>query len=320
MKVSVIMPVYNASAVLPRSLESLRRQRFRYFEVVFVDDGSTDGSPELLEAFAAEGLFPCRVLRAERNGGVAAARNRALEAAQGTFLAFLDADDRMAPDLLEKAVAEAENTQADIVGWDWKVCSGEGGRVICQPPYDTPLEALQGLMGGTMRWNLWLFLVRRELAERERLRFIPEANMGEDMQWMIRAFCKAGKVARIPEPLYLYHPDEASVSAVMNPRRREEVSRNLEEALLAVEQGPYAPQLHGYAPWLKLFIKRPLLISSDRSSYEAWYGWWPEANAFATTNRALPFHTRLLQGAAARRQWWLVKLYNILVYKILRKG
>ena len=320
MKVSVIMPVYNASAALPRSLESLREQSFRDFEVIFVDDGSSDGSPALIEAFAAEGLFPCQVLRQERNGGVAAARNRALQAAQGTFLAFLDADDRMAPDLLEKAVAEAENTQADIVGWDWKVCSGEGGRVICQPLYNTPLEALRGLMGGTMRWNLWLFLVRRALAERERLRFIPEANMGEDMQWMIHAFCKAGKVARIPEPLYLYHPDEASVSAVMNPRRREEVSRNLEEALKAVQQGPYAPQLREYVPYLKLYIKRPLLISTDRSSYEAWYGWWPESNAFATANGALPFHTRFLQGAAARRQWWLVKLYNILVYKILRKG
>ena len=81
MKVSLIIPVYNAGETLPVLLESIRAQRFRDFEVIFSEDACTDGSVAILEAFCKESGLPCRLLLAERNGGAAAARNRALAVA-----------------------------------------------------------------------------------------------------------------------------------------------------------------------------------------------------------------------------------------------
>ena len=318
MMISLIMPVYNAAHCLAESLQSIREQTFRDFEVVFVDDCSTDGTPELLEGFRRESGIPCKIVRQERNGGVAAARNRGLEAAGGDYLAFLDADDRMEPMTLERAAQTAAKTDADIVGWDWTLGFDRNGRYMRQADYDTPLQALKNLTGGTMRWNLWLFLVRRDLLVRNGIRFIDRANMGEDMMVMLRAFACAGKVVQVHKPLYRYNAvSETSLSRQFSPERRREISENLEEALKSLSASHYSAELEPYGNYLKLFLKLPLLISADRTDYETWYGWFPEANASAMANQALPMRTRLLQGMAARRCWAGVKTYYLLVYRFV---
>ena len=101
MHVSLIIPVYNAETTLEESLRSLSAQRFHDFDVVFVDDGSTDHTPELLQAFAAESGITCRIIR-QKNAGVASARNTGLDAATGDYVGFVDADDRIEPEALEK--------------------------------------------------------------------------------------------------------------------------------------------------------------------------------------------------------------------------
>ncbi|MBQ9195404.1 MAG: glycosyltransferase family 2 protein, partial [Bacteroidales bacterium] len=189
MKFSIIIPVYNAEGSLKASLDSLLAQSFRDVEVVFVDDCSTDNSPAMMRRFLEVSGLPGRILRQEKNGGVAAARNRGLQEAQGEYLLFLDADDKLAPDAL--AVAADACHGADIVGWEWTLGFEKNGRYMRQADYDTPLQALKNLMGGTMRWNLWLFSLRRDFVQSAGLSFTDGANMGEDMQFMIRAYCLA---------------------------------------------------------------------------------------------------------------------------------
>lgn len=316
MKVSVIIPVYNAEKTLPESLESLRAQRFRDFEVVFVDDCSTDASPALMETFLMESGLRGRIFRQEKNGGVAAARNRGLKVATGEYLAFLDADDRIAEDALEKAVAAAKG--ADIVGWDWTLGFEKNGRYMRQADYDSPMQALKSLMGGTMRWNLWLFMLRREFVQENSLCFTDGANMGEDMQFMIRAYCRAGKVTQLHTPLYRYNAmSTTSISRQFSELRRREISDNLEMALSAVRESAYAADLAPYVNHLKLFLKLPLLIGTDRALYGIWEHWFPEANAAALENKALPLRTRLLQWMASKRMWWAVKSYYILIYRLV---
>lgn len=320
MKFSIIMPVYNAEKVLLMSLESIRAQRCRDLELVFVEDGSTDGSVGVLEAFAAQADFPCHIVSQPQNGGVAAARNRGLAAACGEYLAFVDADDRIEPEALEEAVRAIEATggDVDIVGWDWTLGFEKNGRYMRQADYDTPLQALKNLMGGTMRWNLWLFAVRRELLLEHDIHFIDGANMGEDMMLMLKAFSQARKIVQLHKPLYRYNAvSETSLSRQFSPERRREISENLTEAEQYLRAGAYATELEPYFQYLKLYLKLPLLISADHSHYEIWYNWFPEANAYAMGNKALPLRTRLLQRMAARKCWWGVKMYYLLVYKLV---
>lgn len=316
MKVSVIIPVYNAEKTLQESLDSLRAQIFRDFELVFVDDCSTDASPQLMESFLQESGFTGRILKQAQNGGVAAARNRGLEEAKGDYLCFLDADDRMADNALEVAVAAADGV--DIVGWDWTLGFEKNGRYMRQANYDTPLQALKNLMGGTMRWNLWLFMIRREFVQKNGLRFTAGANMGEDMQFMIRAYCRAAKVAQLHQALYRYNAlSTTSISRQFSEVRRREISDNLEMASAAVRESVYAEELEPYIHHLKLFLKLPLLIGTDKELYGVWEKWFPEANGAAMANKALPLRTRLLQWMASRRMWWAVKLYYVLVYRLV---
>lgn len=313
MKVSVIMPVYNAARTLRESLESIRRQSFRDFELIFVEDGSTDESVELIEAFAASADFPCHIVSQIRNQGVAAARNRGLAAACGEYIAFVDADDRIEPRALETAVLalDAADGPVDIVGWDWTLGFEKNGRLMRQADYDTPLQALKNLTGGTMRWNLWLFLVRRELLASNDIHFIDGANMGEDMMLMLKVFTCAQKVIQLHTPLYRYNAaSPTSLSRQFSPERRAEISANLAEAERYLLASPYASEMEEYINHLKLFLKLPLLISNDKENYETWYAWFPEANAYAMKNKALPFRTRLLQGMADRRMWWAVRIYH----------
>lgn len=318
MKVSVIIPVYNAEECLPVALESLKSQSFRDFEVVFVDDCSTDSTPAVIEAFQNESGIPCKIVRQKVNEGVAAARNKGLSTAEGEYLAFLDADDRMEPEELEIAVPGAEKANADIVGWDWTLGFEKNGRYMCQADYDSPLQALKNLMGGTMRWNLWLFLIRRKLLIDNDIRFIEGANMGEDMMVMIKAFTKAGKVVQIHDSLYRYNAvSQTSLSRQFSEERRLEISENLAEAERAIMASAYSVELEEYVNHLKLFLKLPLLISSDKKNYETWFTWFPEANGAAMANKALPFRTRLLQSLATRKLWGCVKLYYLCVYKFV---
>lgn len=102
--ISVIIPLYNKAASIGATLASVLAQTVQPLEVIVVDDGSTDGSAERAEALATQGV---RVVR-QTNGGVSRARNRGAAEAQGTHLAFLDADDRWEPEFVERMMASIE--------------------------------------------------------------------------------------------------------------------------------------------------------------------------------------------------------------------
>ena len=112
--VSVVMPVHNGAEWLPAALDGVLAQTMGDFELVAVDDGSTDAVPQVLAAYAARDPR-VRVLTHATPQGAGAARNAGLDAAQGAYLLFLDADDLFEPELLERAVEEARRSGADMV-------------------------------------------------------------------------------------------------------------------------------------------------------------------------------------------------------------
>lgn len=317
MKVSIIMPVYNAAPVMRRALDSISGQTFRDFELVCVDDCSTDGSAAILSEYAAGSDFPVKVLSHQHNQGAAAARNTALDAAEGEYLSFIDADDALTPEALEKAVGVLDRSGADIVGWDWYLSMTKNERLIRQADYASPLDGVRNFFSGVMRWNLWLFVSRRTLWVENGIRFIPGKNMGEDLMVMSKAFCCAGKVAQIHEPLYHYNAvNSSSISKQFSLSNRAQVSANVAEVERFVADTAYSSELKPCLAWLKLNIKLPLLVSGSKGDYRLWKGWYSEANPFVMSNKSLPLRTRLLQKAAALGLWPVVWFYWLLVEKV----
>ena len=126
--VSIITPVYNAALWLPDTLASVRAQTFADWEQILVDDGSTDDSVALVEA-AARDDARYRLIRAPRNGGPSAARNLALDAARGRFIAFLDADDLWLPKKLARSVEWMTAHKYAFIYHDYRHMSNDGARV-----------------------------------------------------------------------------------------------------------------------------------------------------------------------------------------------
>ncbi len=116
-RISVIIPVYKAEAVIRRCLDSLIRQTFPDWEAVCVDDGSPDGSGAILDEYAArDARF---VVLHQENGGVSRARNLALEKVRGEFLLFVDSDDFIHPQLMEICLTAARRDKSDMVAFTY---------------------------------------------------------------------------------------------------------------------------------------------------------------------------------------------------------
>ena len=321
MTVSVIIPVYNASATLGDCLDSLNRQTIQRFELLFIDDSSTDRSLDILMSYAEQystGDFVVKVLRHERNRGVAAARNTGLEYATGEYVYYVDADDFIEPDTLECLLKEAQEKELDIVGHEWFLTFKSDERYMKQPLFVTPDEALRQMMCGVMRWNLWLFLVRRSLYVENNIRFIEGMNMGEDMMVMMKLFACAKRVTIINRAFYHYgQSNSGSLTKTYSAEHIRQVTNNVQEAEQFISASSYAGLLSEFLPLLKLNIKLPLLITDDESRYRQWTEWFPEANGYVMKNKRLPLRTRLLQLAAVKRYDFLLKLYYRFVFKLV---
>lgn len=133
--VSIITPVYNAALWLPETLACVRAQSFADWEHLLVDDGSTDGSVAMIEAEARKDPR-IRLLRTPRNAGPSQARNLALEAATGRYLAFLDADDLWLPEKLARSIEFISRHGYSFVYHDYRHISSDGallGPLIAAP-------------------------------------------------------------------------------------------------------------------------------------------------------------------------------------------
>jgi glycosyltransferase involved in cell wall biosynthesis len=319
--VSVIIPVFNAGTTLNRCLESLLCQTLENIELIFVDDCSTDDSMEVINSlvFVRKNLhLAIQIESHTQNKGVAAARNTGLNVATGKYIYYVDADDWIEPDTLEKLVQEAESKDADIVGHSWYLSFGQNERKMHQPAFSNPIEAIRRMMTGVMRWNLWLFLVRRSLYEENNIRFLDGMNMGEDMMVMLRLFADARQVSFIDFPFYHYlQTNSSSLTKTYSEEHIRQVTENVHEIEKYLRKSCYAKELNDYIYHLKLNIKLPLLIGDKNKRYRQWSEWFPEANSYIMHNKFLPLRTRLLQLAASKRYFFLIKLYYWVVIRFV---
>lgn len=207
MKVSIIVPVYNVSRYLRRCLDSIGRQTFRDFEVIAVDDGSTDDSGRQLDEYEAS--FPLRRIH-QANQGLSGARNSAMAVAQGEYLLMVDSDDCIHPRLLEFAVSAADKSGLDAVLFDYRrVADDEVGEVLSgwnADEEDVAAEEVPGLIYDwfveTERWPCaWQFLYRRSsLGNRS---FIP-GILYEDIPFTMSYLASGIRGVHLRKELYCY--------------------------------------------------------------------------------------------------------------------
>lgn len=202
--VSLIVPVYNVAQYLGECVESIRRQDFHDFEVLLVDDGSTDGSEVVCDEVASIDLR-FRVIH-QPNGGTSVARNTGIVAAEGEYIAFMDSDDILHPAYLSRLYALAVGSDADIS----MVKFAEGSLPDCsrlslsgkKPVVLSPLEALERtLYQDGLDTGPYCKLYRRSLFERHM--FVP-GLLYEDLDLITKLLPLANRVVVSDDLLYYY--------------------------------------------------------------------------------------------------------------------
>lgn len=208
MTVSVLTSTYEREATLPRLYESLCQQSFRDFEWVVVDDGSSDGSGELIRGWAGEADFPI-VYHWQENQGMGIGRNRAVERASGEYCALIDSDDWYLPHALERMVATwsaiPAERQKDFANVEGLRVDEEGELVLDRYPADIfdsnyfELRALHGIEGDSvgmyrrevlsaypfpedLGWHVTPAITWNRIARRYGTRFVNEIWAGTDYQ------------------------------------------------------------------------------------------------------------------------------------------
>lgn len=216
MKLSIIVPVYNMAAdkKLEYCMDSLLHQTLADYEIIAVDDASTDASPAILKKLAEQYPDKLRVILSEENHRQGGARNLGIEAARGDYLGFMDSDDWAAPDMYEKLVKKAESTGADVVGCDYSLVhthTMEPGQPVTVNTaeqtgiLDEEKKKLLVLQAGSMVVKIY----RREIITKNGLWF-PADIFYEDNCMSPLWLLHCTHFERVAEPLYYYYQHEES--------------------------------------------------------------------------------------------------------------
>lgn len=225
-RVSVIVPVYQVEAYLPRCLDSILAQTFADYELILVDDGTKDGCPAIMQAYAQR---DSRIRQIHKeNGGLSSARNAGLDIARGEYIAFVDSDDYVAPRWLEETVRAADETGAQQVLYNYAlVVEGQEQGPYLRFESETIDVDRLGLANYFYSYwmpyrhgqEAWSKLYRRCVIEENGLRFAPNDEVfAEDTLFSAQYLLRTHTIAALNTPYVYYVQRGDSLMGMKKPR------------------------------------------------------------------------------------------------------
>ncbi len=212
--ISVIVPVYNVELWLPRCIDSILNQTFTDFELILVDDGSTDNCPAICDAYAVRDTR-VKVIHTQ-NGGVSAARNAGLNMAQGKYITFVDSDDYVASERLEILYQNMVQYSADVVVAGY-VAVDEGNRIIRHQVHKEPGQRAFASQDDVTRyiyhnifeyvhgWEVWSRLFRRDIIAENNILFPTTCgNYAEDLGFTLAYTFFSKRIIGLEDTSYFY--------------------------------------------------------------------------------------------------------------------
>lgn len=245
-EISVIVPVYNVEKYLEACVQSIWAQDFQDFELILVEDASTDGSLALCRRLQKASGGKIQLLAHPKNRGLSAARNTGIDAAIGKYITFVDSDDMLCPNALRLLHAAAEKTGTDMVyAGQYYVPVFEEGSVskikhlLYRSSENYPKELaffpddiakrLEAWINKFLSYSAWSKLYRRDFFERHSLRFDEEISTIEDLWFFLRVLCLARSIAILPDRIYIYRQNPSSI--LHQPPTRERLREDLQNAI-----------------------------------------------------------------------------------------
>lgn len=229
--ISVIVPVYNGQDYLAGCIDSIENQTYENLEVIIINDGSTDRTPAVCEALE-ESYENVKVLNLN-DEGVSAARNAGMKEASGEFVTFVDADDRLCPEMIRVLYDCVVGTQSDVAGckffmwgsdaeWEKLVGTPDEYKTTGQTKiYDAGTYLREELLSGNSR--CWSKLYRRQMIEK--VRFTEGLTIGEDMLFLVKMLHFTEKIAETDYAGYGYYQNPAgTINRKFTPRYMDQIT------------------------------------------------------------------------------------------------
>ena len=274
--VSIIVPVYNVSAYVERCWESLVKQTYKDLEILFIDDCGTDDSVEKLQKLidTHPGIY-CKILHHDHNRGLSAARNTGLMAATGDYVYFLDSDDDIIEDCIERLVAPVMNDEIDIVVGNYRVVGGEAHSplLLNSGLLDSPKDVLASYAAGKWYVMAWNKLCRRDFLIDNNL-FFREGLIHEDVLWTFQVACKAQSLYVCNDVTYNYNVRGASIMTSMSIERDLRVYLDVFDAIIGFvrsEQREFGVEEYRIIEGKKSGIIYSLLHNNEYDLYKMAY-------------------------------------------------
>lgn len=268
--VSIIIPVYNCEKYLNRCIDSIRAQTYEKYEVLLIDDGSSDNSAKICDKVSdIDKRFRCKHTL---NGGAAKARNIALDEVQGAYITFIDADDYVEPEYLEKLQEAAVTYNADISQCLWRRPNTIYKETDTVPaPFETRLfnrhEAMLDFVTENRLCNsVWGKLFKREIFNQ--LRF-PRMRTGEDSMLLIEIYKTVNRVVSIPYIGYIYFMNEQGLdSSRKNDLNSVKVGKAVVEYAEKFDNAMQTPATMKYYIFIMDALTEALLSGDEKIAYE----------------------------------------------------
>ena len=286
-KVSIIVPIFNVEQYLERCVQSLFSQTYDNIEYIFVDDGSTDNSIQVLNNVikSISRKLDIKVLKHEKNLSLPTARNTGLDCSSGEYIAFLDSDDWVESNWISDLVGFAIAGNYDITYCDYYESYDTHEKYISQCCGVSRIDCLKKMFMGKMHCSVSNKMFRRSLFVDNRIRFVDGANMFEDVGTVCRLFSVTQKIGYKPSAYFHYvQYNKSSIikSRTDSNKQRRAVLQQIKNLSVVSEflcTKDFFPEVEREFSIMKLNIKKNI-ITQSRYSLLRWIVTFPEADKY----------------------------------------
>lgn len=237
---SFIIPAYNRQNTIERCILSILKVTSINFEIIVVDDGSTDDTPNILKKLQSEDRRI--VVRTKRNGGAASARNCGLKCAKGDFIVFVDSDDYVEAEKIDAFLCSIDDLECDIYMMKYAVMNYDGGERFINGTMVKSRECRDGISimnecipSNRLAYTLWLYVFNSRFLIRNDILFDEDLRCYEDMLFIPRCLLKAKKVRTIDGGFYHYQVTNDSLITKKDSNSYEHISRAYDKLLILVK-------------------------------------------------------------------------------------
>ena len=207
LKVSIILPVYNAEKTLERAINSVINQTYKNIELIVIENGEKKETEEICKKFQVDNEYNIKYVY-NSVANVSKARNMGLQNATGKYIAFIDADDKYEKDFIEKLINCMEENDLQLIACGYKTSNGKIERLIDKSESLKTTANLQGylekLKQGLLFNELWNKIYLNSIIKEKKVVFNEEFELGEDFLFNLDYYKWVSKAGYINEPLYIY--------------------------------------------------------------------------------------------------------------------